>query len=165
MIVLYATSFNFVLVSRLASRFPNIIPQQKVDELEEQMLDLKVTPVDELQISLTDDIDAFWGALDQVKEPFSDKNRFGTLCNLAKALLVLPISNADAERAFSILKKIHTESRSELTNETICAVMSVKINQPTNCIEFTPESELLASAKAAASVYNEQKAWKELKCN
>ena len=60
------------------------------------MLDLKVTPVDELQISLTDDVDAFWGALHSVKEPFSNKCRFGTLSDLAKALLVLPISNADA---------------------------------------------------------------------
>ena len=48
------------------------------------------------------------GKLDDI---FSATKRFGVLSKLAKTLLVLPNSNADPERAFSIIKKIHTEFR------------------------------------------------------
>jgi hypothetical protein len=36
---------------------------------------------------------------------FSGTKRFGVLSKLAKTLLVLPNSNADSERAFSIVNK------------------------------------------------------------
>jgi hypothetical protein len=41
------------------------------------------------------------GKLDDI---FSGTKRFGVLSKLAKTLLVLPNSNADSERAFSIIK-------------------------------------------------------------
>ena len=43
------------------------------------------------------------------KRYFSTYQKFQLLSSLAKALLVLPNSNADSERAFSVVKKIHTE--------------------------------------------------------
>ena len=66
------------------------------------------------------------GKLDDI---FSGTKRFGVLSKLAKTLLVLPNSNADSERAFSIIKKIHTEFRSDLNNDTICGLLSCKFNQ------------------------------------
>ena len=40
------------------------------------------------------------------------------MSKLALACVVLPNSNADTERIFSMLKKIQTEHRSELANDT-----------------------------------------------
>jgi hypothetical protein len=55
-------------------------------------------PVDILQ--------KFWGEMGKLDDIFSGTKRFGVLSKLAKTLLVLPNSNADSERAFSIIKKI-----------------------------------------------------------
>ena len=43
--------------------------------------------------------------------------RFGILCHLMTGLLTITCSNADAERGFSILRKIHTDQRSILKVE------------------------------------------------
>ena len=72
------------------------------------------------------------GKLDDI---FSATKRFGVLSKLAKTLLVLPNSNADSERAFSIIKKIHTEFRSDLNNDTICGLLSCKFNQNQCCYD------------------------------
>ena len=49
-----------------------------------------------------------------MKNPFTEKARFGLLSKLAKSCTVIPSSNADPERIFSILKKNQTDMRSEL---------------------------------------------------
>ena len=74
---------------------------------------------------------------------FSRTKRFGVLSKLAKTLLVLPNSNADSERAFSIIKKIQTEFRSDLNNDTICGLPSCKFNQNQCCYEYQPSHGLL----------------------
>jgi hypothetical protein len=59
--------------------------------------------------SLKSNIEQFWGEMGKLDDIFFGTKRFGVLSKLAKTLLVLPNSNADYERAFSIIKKIHTE--------------------------------------------------------
>ena len=48
-----------------------------------------------------------------------------------------------SERAFSIIKKIHTEFRSHLNNDTICGFLSCKFNQNQCCYEYQPSHDLL----------------------
>ena len=71
-----------------------------------------------------------------IKELFSKQPRYPNLSKLALACVVLPNSNADSERIFSMLKKIQTEHRSELANDTIVPnkikiwnVMSIVLTQ------------------------------------
>jgi hypothetical protein len=62
---------------------------------------------------------------------------------LAKAC-VIPVSNADPERIVSMLKKIQTNMRSDLNNDTICCLICAKQNQDKACFEFNPsDSDLL----------------------
>ena len=61
--------------------------------------------------------------------------RFGTLSQLAKMLLVLPHSNADPERLFSMVRKIETEQRKRLDPSTVCDLLSTKINNDTVCYD------------------------------
>ena len=82
------------------------------------------------------------------------KSRLGVLAKVAKSLLVLPNSNADCERAFSIVKKINTEFRSELKNDTICSLLACKFNQNSNCFEYSPSIDVLKVAKQATADYN-----------
>jgi hypothetical protein len=89
-----------------------------------------------------------------VEDIFNERKRFNVLSKLAKALLVLPNSNADCERAFSIVKKNHTEFRSELKNGTLCSLLSCKFNQNHHRYEYVPSAEVLQSAKKATAQYN-----------
>ena len=72
---------------------------------------------------------------------------------LAKSCCVIPVSNADPERVFSVLKKIQTEMRSELNNDTICSLMCVKQNQDISCFQYEPSDNLLKTAKQAVLTY------------
>ena len=57
------------------------------------------------------------------------------LSKLAKVLLVLPHSNADPEKLFSMGKKIQTELKGNLDPTTFCDLLSVKINNDHGCYE------------------------------
>jgi len=61
--------------------------------------------------------------------------------------------NADSERIFSMLKKNQTDMRSELKNETICALMVTKQNQDSPCYKCEHSGAVLKSAKKAVMTY------------
>jgi hypothetical protein len=93
-----------------------------------------------------------------IKELFSKQPRYPNLSKLALACVVLPNSNAvaDSERIFSMLKKIQTEHRSELANDTICSLICAKQNKNMECYEYCPDSEVLKKAKTACINYNNE---------
>ena len=97
-------------------------------------------------------IDHFWYEMAQLKS-VTDLScyRFGTLSLLAKCLLVLPHSNADPERLFSMVRKIETDQRKRLDPSTICAVLNAKINNDNPCYnnEYLVSPNFLASVKTA----------------
>ena len=80
-------------------------------------------------------------------------HRSATLCAVVLPLLSLPNSNADSERGFSMVKKIDTDSRSDLGQDTICALFSCKLNTEDSCFKFQPSDELLKSVKSATWQY------------
>ena len=63
------------------------------------------------------------------------------------ACLVLPASNADSERIFSHIKKIHTELRSELSVDTITNMLATKQNQSVMCCDYEPPQNVLQRQK------------------
>ena len=63
----------------------------------------------------------------------------------------IPSSNADSERGFSILTKIHTDQRSTLDQSTVVALMSLKFNSDDCCHEVQFELELLKTCKKVTS--------------
>ena len=69
----------------------------------------------------------FWSKVGRITT-LDGHERFGLLCKLMYGLLSIPCSNADSERGFSILRKIHTDQRSNLDQSTIIALMSMKFN-------------------------------------
>ena len=73
------------------------------------------------------------------------------LSKLAKVLLVLPHSNADPERLFSMVRKIETELRGNLDPSTVCDLLSVKVNNDQPCYDskHLMTESLIASAKTA----------------
>ena len=54
--------------------------------------------------------------------------RFPKLFRLMDGLLCIPSSNADAERGFSILQKVHTDEGASLSHSTIVGLLYLKFN-------------------------------------
>ena len=70
------------------------------------------------------------------------KPKYPLLTKLAKAALVLPHSNADSERAFSIVGKIRTQFRSEMCQDTLCALLSCKMNTNGKASDYHPSKKM-----------------------
>ena len=79
--------------------------------------------------------------------------RFPLLARLMTTLSVITHSNAGNERVFSMCRKIDTDSRSQLGNNTLRALLSYKIKTDDPCYFFVPEKDLLKSAKVATWDY------------
>ena len=97
-------------------------------------------------------VDHFWAAMSEIPTVTdADTLRFGMLSALAKVLLVLPHSNADPERLFSMVRKIQTELRGNLDPSTVCDLLSVKINNDHPCYDnkHLLKDSLILSAKTA----------------
>ncbi len=82
------------------------------------------------------------------------ENQFPVLVSLSKCLLSLPISNADTERVFSIVRKIVTDYRKEMEQDTLCALLTCKLNCDCACYQLETPKELLRAAKVATMEYN-----------
>ena len=121
---------DMAAVSRMANRFQAAVPEQLLDALEEEVLDYKLAPLSSMPT--TTDICSYWQEVGQMYV-LNGTLRFPNLAKLAKCILTLPLSNADTERVFSIVKKIVTSYRTDLEQTTLCALVSCKLNSDCNC--------------------------------
>ncbi len=113
----------------LAERFPNVIKADAREQLNVEILDYVSTNLETLVPNYKNlPVDEFWGKLSKVRSVSSGQLRFREICQLMKVLLVLPNSNCDVERAFSIVRHIKTEFRSQMSHQTLVNLMSCKIN-------------------------------------
>ena len=141
----------------LAKRFPqlNIDAPNEIQLLKEEFADFCLSPNDHPEIEMYDHegiqlprSGSFWFSVSKIKTAFGEA-RFPTLTKLMLGLLCIPASNADAERGFSMLRKIHTDSQPRLAQSTIVSLMAVKMNIDKCCLDVELSSELLKSCKQA----------------
>ena len=92
-------------------------------------------------------IDHVWADILAMKTPLGVV-RFHLMATVMAPLL-LPHSNADVERLFSILRKVHTEARHSLNADTITAYLQCKLNIDSCCYELNVSDEMLKLAKSA----------------
>lgn len=76
---------------------------------------------------------------------------YSNLARLAKILLVLPHSNVEPERLFSMVGKIETQSHSLLSSSTTCDLLTLKTNHDAPCFlsQDPITDDLLLEAKSA----------------
>lgn len=148
-------------VLRLARRFPAAVSEDEFDALEEEALDYALAPHATMpsvhrengKPTMSADLCAYWHEVGKLKT-LDGKDRFPTLTQLAKCLLSLPVSNADTERVFSIVRKIITDYRTEMEQSTLCALLACKLNCDSHCYELNTPKDLLQVAKTATKEYN-----------
>ena len=143
-------------VINLSERF-SIIPQDQHAAREEEFVDYQLCEDSELpKYDIKDpqfnSVDQFWGAMSALKTA-TGAIRFPLLSTVMTTLSALAHSNADSERVFSMCRKIHTEQRSELGNDTMKGLLSSKINTDNPCYKFKPTASLLKSAKSVTWDY------------
>ena len=144
----------------LSKRFPQIglTDSGSLDKLREEFLDFKLSPADHPPIDHYKSADKtmrpkagkYWWEISKLKTLEEDV-RFPTLVKLMTSLLTIPVSNADSERGFSMLRKIHTDQRPSLSQETLISLMTVKFNCLECCYESALIEELLKECKRATS--------------
>ncbi|CAB3996170.1 PREDICTED: uncharacterized protein LOC106702191 [Paramuricea clavata] len=98
-------------------------------------------------------MDVIWGYLGNLK--VSGYPRFQHLSKVAQLVLVLPHSNAEEERAFSLVRKNKTCFRGNLDiNRTLSAIMTIKMNSTAPCFEYKPTDEVVKNSKKVAWQFN-----------
>ena len=156
-------SYSVATLLNLAKRFPQIglSDTEVLDKLVEEFNDFILSPDDipaPDTYHVSDTIEkpcagSFWWKVSKMKT-LEGEPRFGTLCQLMTGLLTIPCSNADAERGFSILRKIHTDQRFSLSHSTIVPLMAVKFNSDPHsyCYDAKLSEELVSKCKKATSL-------------
>lgn len=128
-------------VREIALAFP--LSEMEVDSIESEWLDF----LSEDEPSGVIDPAQFWGKANSFNKP--------NLCKLMQSLMALPHSNASSERMFSMLKKIFTDERTQLSHSTITSLLSVKVNTKQCCLNSVFDRDMLKSIKKAARTHNE----------
>src|SRR4029434_10068660 len=80
---------------------------------------------------------------------------FERLAAVAKLVLVLAHSNADAERVFSVVGLNKTKTRNSLALDgTLSSIMAIKRADLEPCFRWEPHSEVIKASKKATGQYN-----------
>ena len=136
-------------VLRLMEHFVQTSTEDDRDQIQQELRYFKSMPesqLPEFNHTRLSGLDHFWANLGDMTQPGnSEEKRFAQLSNLCKVLLVLPHSTADAERLFSIIKKIETDQHSSLSPTTI------QMNTNYTCFQSSQlfSLELLSAAQTA----------------
>ncbi|KAL5013084.1 hypothetical protein ScPMuIL_011635 [Solemya velum] len=128
------------------------------DQLSEEIVDYQVSPLSDFPTLECDDrLDDFWLRMEEVQLT-NGQHRFRNISRFNLVALSLPHSNADAERCFSMLKKIEMDTRENLCSRTVYALMTSKMNVDHPCYQYAPPPEVRKSARKACAEYKAQTA-------
>ena len=149
------------------NRYPNFFRNLNLDNLHDEFIDYKTSsdlPVDVVKLATVTEtkgqnfirMDIVWDHLSKVKD-VSGNLKFPILSKVAKLVLTIPHSNADAERVFSMIGKNKIKSRADLALEgSLSSITTCKVNQffEVPCYDFRPSKSMLTNAKKATWNYN-----------
>ena len=99
-------------------------------------------------------MDILWHFLSTLKMP-DGSHCFGKLTKVAKLVLVIPHSNAEEERVFSMVRRNKTAFRPSLDPKgTLSSLLTIKLANTEPAHRFEPPKEVLKGAKSATAEYN-----------
>ncbi|KAK1904474.1 Protein FAM200B, partial [Dissostichus eleginoides] len=87
-------------------RFQELLPfhgPEEQDKVCEEFLEYQLMDIPMPQDPTTFNVEEFWGSMSSIKCKVTGLSQFGRLTKIAQLVLVLPHSNADAERVFSMM--------------------------------------------------------------
>ena len=158
-------SSTLQLLKVLCPKAAQEAPLQTVDKLSQTFaipfyvqkvrMELREFRLDSIHVEGEEDAKTFWLRVRSMKSPLGEP-KYLNLADLALQLLAIPVSNADSERVFSLVRRIQTEFRSRMTVHTLSALISCHMNKNEHCCERTkfPQS-LLSAAKKCTNEKNQ----------
>ena len=108
-------------VLSVAAELPQVIAVEQKSALREEFIDYCTYQLPSPITSITD-IASYWYQVGKITD-VSGRIRYPLLSKLAKAILVIPHSNADVERMFSQMGLNKTKLRNSLGSETLTALL------------------------------------------
>ena len=145
------------------------VSAHELDELLEEFIDFQLLAEDDIpstiweNASITLDdcalvkhyrLDVIWHHLATMKAP-DGTLRFNRLCRVAKLVMVIPHSNAQEERVFSMIRKNKTSFRPSLDPKgTLSSILTIKLASTGDAHSYEPSQEVLRKAKSATWEYN-----------
>ena len=136
------------MVRRLATgHFKNFVPEEKLDQLEEEFCLYQTTKdlPDDIALHQTD-VDVYWGRIGKLES--STSKPYELLSHFAKCLLCIPHGNSDSERMYSHINLIRTDHRNQLQTSKVAACMDVKMNSEVkDCRLHEPSKEVVTATR------------------
>ena len=102
-------------------------------------------------------MDILWWnlSISNLTMPNTSAKRLKCLLKLAEIVLVLPHSNTELERLFSVVRKNKTDSRSSLKlGGTLSSILAMKSKYPesrTSCFKWESDNEIIKCANSATT--------------
>ena len=103
-------------------------------------------------------VDVLWYYLSKTKTAATSLSRFKLLPRIASIILVIPHSNADQERLFSIVRKNKTDRSSLKLGGTLSSILLMKTHYPEAtifCYRWKPDAALREKSRSATRAYND----------
>ena len=157
------TTYSFQTIKSLAKRFSqlDLAASESIDSLREEFMGFTLSPADHPVVDTyksatgvpKSKAGVFWLEVGKIMT-LEGEPRFPSLARLMAGLLSISCSNANSERGFSILWKIHTDQRPTLKQSTINSLMAVKFNSEEFCFDRSFSQELLTACKKATTLSN-----------
>ena len=100
-------------------------------------------------------MDVLWYYIANMNIPGSNAKRFKLLPKVAEIVLIIPLSNAELERLFSIVRKKKSLERSSMKLGTLSSILSMKTTYPESsvpCYLWKPSDDILKTSKGAAMI-------------
>ena len=157
----------------ISYRFSKLLPYGSPEEYEKliaeyhdfQLLEEIGIPSSEMKIiKPVKDIltDLMWHYLSTLKDCIGCP-RFPRLTKVAKLILVIPHSNAEEERVFSLVRKNKTCFRPNLDlDESLASIITCKLAMEGESVtKFSISNDIISPAKQAATKNNKQHSQKE----
>ena len=137
-------------------RYPSLLPFSSlvdVNKLGEEFIEYQLLQLSDIPESVWESsivhvieearhhrMDVVWGYMSEMKNA-DGTARFPRLSKVAQLALILPHSNAEEERVFSL-------------DWTLSSIVAVKLANPEPCIKFEPPPNIIAMARKATMNYN-----------
>ena len=124
---------------------PQVVQVGDKPSLQEEFMNFGTSPLPPKVTAITE-VAKYWHTISQIKDCSETEYRHSTLAKFAKAVLVIPHSNADTERLFSHIGLNKMKHRNRPGISTLNSLLTEQFNVPQKCYEFKPNSELLKTS-------------------
>ncbi|XP_029958821.1 uncharacterized protein LOC115396888 isoform X4 [Salarias fasciatus] len=142
-------------------RYPELLPfhdPKEQDQIRQEFMEYQLMDIAMPQDPTSFDVEEFWGKMSSKKNTVTGLNQFERLSKIATLVLVLPHSDADAERVLSMVGLNKTSQRNSLSlNGTLASIMTLNMaGLEPNCFKWEPTTQMIKDSKKATNTYNKQ---------